>query len=84
MLREEIEAAMDRVRSRLENLEAAYSEWHVLHTNYLAAIDKYEAAIASTEATEADIVAAKESAQQFLDSSMSAIGGLAGGMAVAP
>jgi len=64
-----------------DKLEKSKHEWELYKLKYLNAIEQLKRITISTRATEAEILAAKESAQAYLDSAMQILSGL-GGIAI--
>lgn len=67
----------------IKQLEKSKSEWVVYRNKYLAAIEQLKMSIISTEATEEEILAAKESAQAYLNSAINILGGVVAGAGAA-
>lgn len=83
----DLQKAMDLKDTKQNAIAESEKSWMRIQGPFMNAIDKFIAATNRTGATEAEIMEAKESAQQFFDSMMSAMGGMAVGaglVAVAP
>ncbi len=77
---EDLQSAVAARDAKLAAINASKASWAALHEPYAEAIGKFEAITDSTGETEEKILAAKASAQQFLDSALTAIGGIAAGV----
>lgn len=73
----DMDAAMKARNDKLAALEASKASWASLHGAYGGAVDKFVVSTELTGMTEEEVFKAKESAQQLLDSLLSAIAGIA-------
>jgi len=73
------EATVDR-----QTLEKSQRDWLTYQAKFVNAIEMLKRATISTEATEAEILAAKESAQAYLDAAIGVLGGVAAGAMLVP
>lgn len=80
MLAEHMMEAIQRRDDALTQLTASQANWKYADERMKAAIRAFEVMNMTSLATNEDIAAAKASAQQLIDSALSAIGGFAGGL----
>lgn len=83
----DLNKAIELKDAKQKAIEDSEKSWMQIQGPFMNAIDKFIITTNRTGATEAEIMEAKESAQQFFDSMMSAVGGMAVGaglVAVAP
>ena len=76
---QDLEAAVAARETKQAAIASSRASWSAIHAPFGEAVGQFKAMTESTGKTEDDIIAAKKSAQQFVDSTLAAIGGVAAG-----
>lgn len=71
----DLQAAMEARNTKLQAIAESEQSWAQIHDPFLDAVGKFATASELTGLTEAELIKAKESAQQFFDSLLSVVGG---------
>jgi len=79
----DLQDAIDARNTKLDKLTESKRSWTQMHVAFVNAVDKFAVSGELTGLTEAELIKAKESAQQFFDSLLSAIGGAVAAAGVA-